>query len=240
MGVELLNIDQMRNEISKAIADYRIVEYQSTDASNMPQDRLIALIDSLLFEREQLLIELDELKEAVENPVQSTMYVKDSNFKILLSEVEESLYNDFLCLSHRLGLPPGKILTFLMDFVLKTSDDESIPKLSSSSFVQLFGKSKPEIKIRDQEFLTVTGAELHAMDGKVSFYNIDTLQFTEIDTETFSTSINKIRNCGIVRVPVSLLKLLVYAKCHQVDLFEFYEDENSEADPIPHENTVEV
>ncbi|MHA2362613.1 MAG: hypothetical protein ACXAC7_01550 [Candidatus Hodarchaeales archaeon] len=221
MNTELLNLNQLRSKVSESIRDYR--NKLSTDA--ISQTNILSFVDNLIFDREMLIDELEEIKDLQKGWI-PVMFQRGGNFKLLLNEIDERVYNDLSLLSYKLDLPPAKIINHLMEEVIKKFDGSSFPELSSQALVSLINKRKLKITISNHGILSLTGNDLCQLNSKVSFHNIDTLELLDMDIDIFMSYIHKISNCGLIRIPSSFSKLLVYAKCFKCDLFEFY-DENS-------------
>ncbi|MFX0125590.1 MAG: hypothetical protein ACFFAE_18350 [Candidatus Hodarchaeota archaeon] len=67
--------------------------------------------------------------------------------------------------------------------------------------------------------------DLSKTNTKINFKCIDTLEFVNVDLETFKEFVGSINNCHLVRVPQTIPKLLLFTKCHQCSYFEFFEEE---------------
>jgi hypothetical protein len=214
MSVKVFNPTQLRTELSKEIKEYRKI----TTSKKME-----ALIERILFEREILFNEIDTLKEAQNRWIRRN----DLNDKhsLLIDEIDELLYNDFYNLSKKLKHSPGEVLTSLMEeFVLKY--DGAFPDFSANSLQKLI-KTQEEISIHHQDQLTITNndlLDLSETNMRISFTHIDTLEFVNIDLDTFKDFVSSINGCRIVRVPQTIPKLLLYAKCHHCSYFEFFEE----------------
>lgn len=217
MSAELFNSDQIRNTIVNAITEYRAKLQDRT----ISKETLISLVESLLVDRQLIIDEIDEIKEIQEGWI-PIMFRKRPDFKLVIDELDEAAYNDLSSMASKLDLPPGEVLSFLMKEVVANSDG-AFPELSSKILEPLQKKKMLRISIHSQETLSVSHQDLVEIQAKVSFNRIDILQFLDIDLETFKTHVDKIHHCGLVQVPSSLSKLLVYAKCHHCDLIEFYD-----------------
>ncbi|MFW9904524.1 MAG: hypothetical protein ACFFFH_09350, partial [Candidatus Thorarchaeota archaeon] len=143
-----------------------------------------------------------------------------------IKEIDELLYNDFYNLSKRLNYNPGELITSLMeDFVLKF--DGAFPDFSAESLKKLV-KKKAEITVSHQEKLSITNVDLLDLSGAsfvVNFTDINTLEFINVDLNTFKEFVNSINHCHIVRVSETIPKLLLYTKCYDCSYFEFLEEE---------------
>ncbi|MFW9915469.1 MAG: hypothetical protein ACFFGZ_07635 [Candidatus Thorarchaeota archaeon] len=217
MSAELFNPDQVRNMIADAITEYRAKLQDKT----LSKKTLISLVESLLVDRQLIIDEIDEIKEIQEGWI-PIMFRKRADFKLVLDELDESAYNDLSSLAAKLDLSPGEVLSFLMKEVVENADG-TFPELSSKILEPLQKKRMLRISIHSQETLTVSHQDLVEIQAKVSFNRIDILQFVDIDLETFKTYVDRIHHCGLVQVPSSLSKLLVYAKCNHCDQIEFYD-----------------
>ncbi|MFX0117428.1 MAG: hypothetical protein ACFFB3_22970, partial [Candidatus Hodarchaeota archaeon] len=166
--------------------------------------------------------EIDEIKEEIYEGRIPVMFRRKTGFKLIIEELDEAVYDNLANLARRLELPPGEILSFLMKEVV-TNFDGNFPEFSGKTLEPLCKRKKLRISISSQEILTVTNQDLIEMNAKVTFHRIDHLQFVDVDIEAFKTYVDKIHHCGLIQVPASLSKLLVYAKCHHCDLIDFYE-----------------
>ncbi|MFX1545965.1 MAG: hypothetical protein ACFFCU_07125, partial [Promethearchaeota archaeon] len=78
--------------------------------------------------------------------------------------------------------------------------------------------------------LTITEEDLLDLSGTsmmINFNNIDILEFVNVDSQTFKDFVRSINHCRLVRVPETIPRLLLYAKCHQCSYFEFFEKEDN-------------
>ncbi|MFX1508528.1 MAG: hypothetical protein ACFFDC_20800 [Promethearchaeota archaeon] len=221
MSVKAFNPTQIKTELSKEIEEIRIQIKRNELSSEAMQN----LIKKLLFEREILFSEIDVLKEARKRWIQK-YNLSDDSLNLLIKEIDELLYNDFYNLSKRLNYNPGELITSLMeDFVLKF--DGAFPDFSADSLKKLMRK-QAEITVSHQEKLTITNDDLLDLSGAsvmVNFIDIDTLEFINVDLETFKEFVNSITHCNLVRVSETIPKLLLYTKCYDCSYFEFLEQE---------------
>lgn len=218
MSAEIFNQDQVRLEITKAVAEYQ-AKLQDRAIS---KESLISLIESLLVDRQLIIDEIDEMKEIQDGWFPNMFRRRHSNFKMMIDDLDESVYNDLSNLAIKLDLPSGDVLSFLMKEVVSHFDG-TFPELSGKMLEPLHRRKMLNITISSQETLSVSHQDLVEMGAKVSFNSIDVLQFVDVDLETFKTFVGNINHCGLIQVPATFSKLLVYAKCNHCGLIEFYD-----------------
>ncbi|MFX1252431.1 MAG: hypothetical protein ACFFCZ_12575 [Promethearchaeota archaeon] len=240
MSVELVNMNQLRSKIDGALK-----EYVKLPKEEIPIEALTSIINTLIFERNLLIREIDELKENQEQwlPI---IYRKLGEFNLVINDLKDTVFNDFTSFAQKLGLTPGELLSFLMKKVVTKLHhskkgrnsvqfkEELFPQLSTEDLEEIW-KSRDKYEIYDLENLSITKEDLIEADSQISFSNIRLLEFIDIDQKLFMTYVDKIKNCGLVRVPKSISKLLLYAKCSYCDQFEFYgqfENFNSSLTPF--------
>ncbi|MFX1284044.1 MAG: hypothetical protein ACFFB5_10335 [Promethearchaeota archaeon] len=221
MSVKAINPTQLKAELSKEIETYR----NQVQKKYVSKEELIVLIEKILFEREILFSEIDILKEARNKWIQKND-LNEESLNLLIKEIDELLYNDFYNLSKKLDYNPGELLTSLMeDFVLKF--DGAFPDFSADSLRKLM-KRQAEISVSHQEQLIITNEDLLDLSKTnitINFNYIDTLEFVNVDLESFKEFVNSINHCHLVRVPETIPKLLLYTKCFQCSYFEFIEQD---------------
>ncbi|MFX0210253.1 MAG: hypothetical protein ACFFDT_30015 [Candidatus Hodarchaeota archaeon] len=216
MTAEILNLEQIQDGISQDIEAY-LNRLQSN--KEIPQDQLKSLLKSLLFERELILDELNEIKDAIIAPL-PLIFRKTHQTKIMMSEVDESLYNDFMELSTRLALPIGVLLSSLMKALIE-SEDNTFKNVSRASLQHLIHK-QAKVSISHHNYLEVKKNDLQQLNETVSFSHIHCLRFTpDVDINTFMSKVKNISYCQYVNVPEKFPKLLVYAKLYGCLAVEF-------------------
>ena len=219
MSVKAINPNQLKIELLKEIEEYR----NQVQNKQVTKEKMEVLMEKILFEREILLNEIDVFKEA-HNKWIKKYDLNGQSSNLLINENDELLYNDFYNLSKMLNYDPGEVLTSLMeDFVLKF--DGVFPEFSADSLRKLM-KRQPEISVSNQDQLSITNKDLLDLTEtklKINFNNINTLEFVDVDIETFKEFVSSINHCHLVRVPQTIPKLLLYTKCHQCSFFEFLE-----------------
>ena len=73
------------------------------------------------------------------------------------------------------------------------------------------------VMIGTLEELEITKADLEQFERRVIFSNIERLVFADdVDAETFEKYVALIRDCGEVRVPKGISKLLLLSRCRDV------------------------
>ena len=214
MTVELINLRDVRQQVDNQIKDY---EQRLSDASLSSADYR-ALLSQLIDERKMFLAEYDELN-ARNSLILPAMLRQHSGFNLLLSDIDENLFNDFQSLSDKVGLPPGEILSHLMREALHSPDASSSAKDLSS----LINHGLPDFTVSGQDSLVVSGDDLVKSNFRMAFKHIDTLEFVNISPDMFQKFVSKITNCQLVRLPSSIPKLLVYSKLRNCDNILFYE-----------------
>ncbi len=222
MSVKTINPIQLRTLLSKEIEEYRT----SFLKKKITYEEMHSLFDQILYEREIMISEFDALKEAVKSGIQKDHF-NEQSLNLLIREVDELLYNDFYYLSKKLNYSPGEVLTFLMeDFISRF--DGVFPDFSAESLSKLLN-IKSKISINRQDQLAITNEDLLDLSDsntQIDFNYIDTLEFINVDVNSFSRFVGSISHCNLVRVPQTIPKLLLYAKCRNCSYFEFFEEAN--------------
>jgi hypothetical protein len=219
MSVKAINPVKLRTDLSKEIDKYRARAYKK----KITFEEMEVLLEKLLNERSILLNEFDAFKERQVKNLPSNLCKEDS-LNLLLDEIDEFLYNDFYNLAKRLGYSgPGEILNQLMnDFISRY--DGAFPDFSAKSINKLLLKELTEISVNHQEQLTINQKDLLELSdtcARINFNHIETLEFSNVDLDTFTKYVGSINHCTIVRIPEDFPKLLLYAKCHNCTYFEF-------------------
>ncbi len=222
MSVKAINPIQLRTLLSKEIEEYRANFLKK----KITYEEMHSLLDQILFEREIMIDEFNALKEAEKSCIQKD-HSDEQSLNLLLQEVDEFLYNDFYYLSKKLNYSPGEVLTFLMeDFISRF--DGVFPDFSAESLSKLLNINS-KISINRQEQLAITNEDLLDLSDtntQIDFNYIDTLEFLNVDVKSFSRFVCSISNCNLVRVPQTIPKLLLYAKCRNCSYFEFFEEDH--------------
>jgi hypothetical protein len=222
MTTKVLNPAQLKNNILTQIEEYqRRVKNQDITLKETNE-----LIENLLFEREIIVEEFEAYKEAQTRLIPQ-IYRSENDLNILVREIDETLYNDFLSFSNKLQLSPGEILSSCMKDLIKNFDGTSFPLFSADNLEKLILRRKFDIKISHQENLIISQKDLVEMGVKVNFSHIHTLEFPDVDLDTFITFIGSIDHCNLVSVPKSIPKLILWSKCHNCSGFQFF-DPNKE------------
>ncbi len=228
MSVKVINPAQLRTDLSKEIDEYRV----RVDKKKITFEETELFLEKLLNERIVLLNEFDALKERYVKYLPSNICKEDS-LNLLLNEIDELLYNDFYSLSKRLGYSgPGEVLNYLMnDFVSRY--DGVFPDFSAKSLNKLLLKGLTEISVNHQGHLSINQQDLLELSDnciRINFNHIETLEFIDVDLDSFKKYIGSINHCTTVRIPQDFPKLLLYAKCHNCTYFEFYKRNQSNLD----------
>lgn len=216
--VQLLNLSQLRNKLSLQIQDI----HEKIHSDVVKESELIALLDALLVERDFLLNELDTFK------LQQDQWLKNvstigNEFSLLLSELDESIYNDFVNLAHRLEIPIGELISILMNEITTSREDKKFPRLSAHDLEQIWVNRHKRVCIGHQSTVQVTENDLLEYGGYVIFENIDLLEFVDVELHTFIKYVKAIRNCRRVVFPSNYPKMIIFARSSNCDFFELFE-----------------
>ncbi len=206
MTIEILNLAQLRTHLSHQI--FQLQEEKLYESLSLEESRSLLL--SLLTERKLFLDEVDSLKASQRS--REYHFIDNSDSFLILSEIDQDLYNDFQNFSRKLHRTDGEILSNLMTLFLKyINENGQFPDLSAKELVSMIKGLIPTIRVANHDYIRITNTDLQELDVKVNFRNIDNLVL-DVDPTTFSSRINSILDCDIVQVPNSLPKLLVYLK----------------------------
>ena len=220
MSGKAINPIQLTTLLSKEIEELRTNFLKK----KVTYEEMHSLLDQILFEREIMIDEFNALKEEVNRFTQKDCS-NEGSFNLLLSEVDELLYNDFYSLSKKLNYSPGEVLTFLMeDFI--TRFNGVFPDFSTESLSNLMN-IKSKISINHQDELVITNEDLSDISDtntQIDFSYINTLKFLNVDTSSFRRFVGSINHCNLVRVSQTIPKLLLFAKCRNCTYIEFFED----------------
>lgn len=219
MEAVLLSYEKLRNEITD-----RIKELKHRIASeNMTVEELGDILGSLLTERELMIEEIDELREARYGWMNDSFRYNDS-MKLMLSELNEETYNNLSSLASKLNISIGSLLNEMMSQVIQKKDlkQDGFPTLSSKDLSHLWNKKERTWKVSHHRNLVVTQTDLEKMGTRVKFSHINTLIFdSSIQVSQFHEKVKSITHCGTVKFPTGFSKLLAYAKSRQCNFFEF-------------------
>ncbi|MFX0170284.1 MAG: hypothetical protein ACFE9L_00025 [Candidatus Hodarchaeota archaeon] len=218
MSTKVLNPAQLKNNILIHIEEYR----RSVKNQDITLKETIELIENLLFEREVVIEEFEAYKEAQTRLIPQINRSKN-DLNILVREIDETLYNDFMSLSNKIHLSPGEVLSSLMKDLITSFDGTSFPLFSADNLEKLILRRKFDIKISHQENLIISQKDLVEMGVKINFSHIHTLEFPDVDLDTFITFVGSIDHCNRVSVPKSIPKLILWSKCHNCSGFQFLE-----------------
>ena len=162
---------------------------------------------------------MDSLKDQ-QNQWLKNISTIGNEFSLLLSELDESVYNDFANLAFRLDIPIGELLSFLMNEITGRRD-EKFPQLTAQDLEQIWINRNRRVRIGHQTAVQVTEEDLLEYGGNVIFESIELLEFIDVELHTFIKYVKSIRNCHIVKVPSNYPKMVVYAKSSNCSFFEF-------------------
>ncbi len=209
MTAQILNTEQLKSSLSHQIEKLR----DDIELNNIPQEDIIELFKLLLQEREFLLTEIDNLR-TIQQTYESALKSKSYPSVIVLSEIDENLYNDFQNMARKLSQDDGELLNKLMKLFVFHYQNEKFPKITSSDLIREVTGSDQLIKIKNHNSLTITDEDLQSLDVKIDFLKIDKL-YLDITPANFRKYINSINNCQEVHIPFKVSKLLVYARTNQ-------------------------
>ena len=216
MTAEIQNLDQIRANLSQQLITLR----EEIQLGTIPKENLRDLLLATIYERELLLNEIDSLKDTQNSLYsRSTSYIEPKSL-LILSEIDENLFNDFHNFAIRHQRASGEILSHLMVQFLSKFDNQHFPKLSAIELSQTLMKLQPRLEVSHHENLKIVDSDLEELDLKVNFTHIDSLEL-DLSPEVFISSINQIKHCKIVKIPSSVPKLLAYAKisnCYEIHL----------------------
>jgi hypothetical protein len=215
MTIEILNLAQLRTQLSHQIL--QLQEEKVNEALSLEESQ--SLLSSLLTERKMFLDEVDSLKASQRS--ENYHFTDSSDSLLILSEIDEDVYNDFQNFSRKLRRTDGEILSNLMILFMKyINDNGRFPDLSAKELVSMVKGLVPTIRVANHDYVRITNADLQEVDAKVNFRNIDNLVL-DVNPTVFASRINSIRDCDIVQVPKSLPKLLVYLKTNNCQEIRF-------------------
>jgi hypothetical protein len=219
MEAVLLSYEKLRNEITDRIKELK----HKIASENMTAEELRDILESLLTERELMLEEIDELREARYGWMNVGVRYRDS-MKLMLSELDEETYNDLSSLASKLDISIGSLLNEMMSQVTQKNNpaQSGFPTLSSNDLSHLWKRKEKTWNVSHQQNLVVTKTDLEEVDTRVKFSHINTLTFdSSIQMSQFHEKVKSINHCGTVKFPRGFSILLAYAKSHQCTFFEF-------------------
>jgi len=211
---QLYSYEMLRDSINDSL------EKMQSRLDELNNNEMISLIRDLISERKLIIEEIDELRESrygwinhANNRVQS--------MKLMLSWLDEGVYNNLQSKASSLGIEDGKLLNELMRQALAKSQNEDFPELSAKDIAYL-RKGEGHISIEHLSELVVSRKDLEESKYRVKFAYIDDLKFeADIDNELFYKKVKGISHCGRVKLPTNISKLLVYAKACFCREYEF-------------------
>jgi len=215
----LLSYQGLRDEITGRIGDAR----SRLERDGMPADEMRGLLSDLLREREMIVEEVDDLREARYGWVSEGQSYRES-MKLMLSELDERAYNDLESTASRLNLSVGRLLNEMMGKAVEKRDDASteLPTLSSEDLSHLRREREESIKINHVGELVVDRGDLEELSYRVRFSHIRSLEFDPtVDEGLFHEKVKGISHCSLVRFPEGFSRLLAYAKSSYCSSYEF-------------------
>ena len=215
----LLSYQRLRDEITGEIEECR----SRLERGELSPDEMRGLLSDFLREREMIVEEVDELREARYGWVSEAKSYRES-MKLMLSELDEKTYNDLESVASRLNVSVGRLLNEMMRKAVEKGGDDStgLPTLSSRELSHLHVEREVSVKINHVGELTVDRGDLAELRPRVRFSHIRRLEFDPtVDEELFHEKVKGISHCGLVRFPQGFSKLLVYAKSSYCDSCEF-------------------
>ncbi len=215
----LLSYQGLRDEITGKIEEAR----SRLERGEMTAEEVGGLLSDLLLEREMIVEEIDDLREARYGWA-SEAYDYSNSMKLRLGELDEETYNRLESAASRLRVGMGRLLNEMMGKVLERRDEdtEGFPTISSKDLSHLYEKRKASVKISHVGDLVVTREDLEEVGSKVKFSHVRRLGFdASVGERLFHDKVKNIRHCGLVRFPEKFPKLLAYAKSSFCDYYEF-------------------
>jgi regulator of replication initiation timing len=219
MVAVLLNYEKLRNEITDRIEELK----NRITSEYMTVGELRDILMSLLTERELILEEINELREARYGWMIDDVRCRDS-MKLMLSELNEETYNDLSSLASKLNISVGSLLNEMMNRVnqQKSLIQGEFPTISSKDLSHLWKKKERVLNVSRHNNFVVTKTDMEKVDTRVKFSHINTLIFdSSIQENLFHEKIKSINHCEIVKFPRGFSKLLAYAKSSHCSFFEF-------------------
>ncbi|PWI48175.1 hypothetical protein CEE45_08400 [Candidatus Heimdallarchaeota archaeon B3_Heim] len=215
MTAEIVNTNQLKTFLSHQITKLST----NLKTETIPLEAVVKLLKSTLKERQFLLAEIDHLRSS-QQTYESVLNNKSNDSVLILSEIEENLYNDFQNFSRKLLTTDGELLSILMRLFLNHFEDNQFPKLNASELIRKVKGFDPRLKIQNHKYLRVTNDDLQNLNVQIDFNQIDTL-ILDISLKNFVKTINSIKNCQEVHIPFKVSKLIVYARtsnCQEIHL----------------------
>lgn len=214
----LLSYQGLRDEITGKIGEAR----SRLERGEMSADEMRGLLSDLLRERQMIVEEVDDLREARYGWVSDAQSYRDS-MKLMLSEVDEGAYNDLESTASRLNMSVGRLLNEMMGKAVEKRDDSmDLPTLSSEDLSHLRRAREESVKINHVEELVVDRGDLEELSYRVRFSHIRSLEFDpSVDEGLFHEKVKGISHCSLVRFPQGFSKLLAYAKSSYCNSYEF-------------------
>lgn len=159
--------------------------------------------------------------------ISSAFEFKNMSSVIVLNNISPDFLFKVQLLSKKVSLPIHTVLNSLMNFVLATdlirSTDINFDQAEYRNLLQNLIHKKFEITLANRDLVEVMSSDLKEIDIKYNFENIEMLIFKNISISEFSDVIGYIKGCKIIFVPSSIPKLLIYAKCKDIESIRIYE-----------------
>ena len=215
----LVSYQRLRDEITGEIEECR----SRLERGELSPDEMRGLLSDLLREREIIVEEVDDLREARYGWVSEARSYRDS-MKLMLSELDERTYNDLESAASRLGVSVGRLLNEMMGKAVGKGGDASagLPTLSSEDISHLHEEREDSVKISHVGELVVDRGDLAELEPRVRFSHVKRLEFDPtVDEGLFHEKVKAISHCSLVRFPEGFSKLLAYAKSSYCDSYEF-------------------
>ncbi|GGP21452.1 hypothetical protein GCM10007981_13330 [Thermocladium modestius] len=146
--------------------------------------------------------------------------------QVTIKGVDKELYERAVQLSREMGMTAGELVNKALRAVISLTDAATKTVAGAAQAVGETGKAFTEgargVKvITGVDELTVTKADLQAVDSPISFRGIRRLEFADdVDWDTFNSKVSSITMCGVVVLPRGVPKLKALEKCSMVNKVE--------------------
>ena len=222
---EIVNTNQLKTSLSHQITRLK----ENLNSENISLEEIVKLFQTTLLEREFLLAEIDSLRSR-QDTYEATLRTKSHPSVIILSDIEENLYNDFQNLARKLSMTDGEILNLLMSIFLNQITNDRFPRVQAKELVKMVKGVNTRLEIKNHTFVRVTNKDLLNICTKIDFKEIKKLTL-EISPENFVKYVISINYCQVVHILTKVSKLMVYARTSNCQEIHFA--------PLPSESCLE-
>lgn len=216
MKAKLVNAKQLRDQLTNHLNELQ----SQLNTADLSKDELTEFLSTMIEERGIIMEEYDYKMNILRRG-----YHYNEQFQLILTSIDDELYNSLGIIASRLNLSLGVLLSVLMELYNENFDNDKT--ILSSKLLAEKLKYRDSIRISHCPFLKIKAKDLEDISQEnlwVKFSHIKELDFSNVPLEVFLKSVASIEHCKKVILPSSYPKYLVYYKAVFCKQFEFNEN----------------